>query len=63
MAQKLTFEQKIKAEQIMMYTYMDYHLAILHEAIEKGDAEAQTLQLGQLEKTRERLIELGYFTA
>lgn len=44
-----------------MYGYMNYHLELLHRAINDSDNVEITFQKEQLEKVRQRLLELEYF--
>lgn len=42
-------------------TYMDYHLQLLHHAMESGDKDNVEFQKSQLVKIHNRLQELEYF--
>lgn len=42
-------------------TYMDYHLMLLKEALDKGDQENINFQKQQLEAIRQMLVEYEYF--
>lgn len=58
---KLTQYEIEKAEVQLAYTYMDYHLTLIHAAIEKDDKKELEFQIVQLKSIRDRLYELKYF--
>lgn len=55
---------KIKPDEIkkqFLLSYMNYHLSLLYEAIQTNNEEQKKLQIEQLEKIRQQLIEIEYF--
>lgn len=53
--------EKLNNESKLHYTYLNYHLSLLSEAIKANDTKEIELQKRELEKIRKTLFRLGYF--
>jgi len=57
----LTGNQLDNARKTMLLAYMDYHLKLLSEAVQKNDEETVNFEKAELEDIRQSLLEIGFF--